>query len=65
MTDQISIRYRVGGMDCAACASKIETAVRRIPGVTDAGASYTAGTLNVTPANVPFVAVQKAVKSLG
>jgi len=26
-------RYRIGGMDCAACAAKIDTAVRRLPGV--------------------------------
>ena len=25
-------RYRVEGMDCAACAAKIDTAVRRVPG---------------------------------
>ena len=26
-------RYRVEGMDCAGCAAKIDTAVRRMPGV--------------------------------
>ena len=28
-------RYRVEGMDCAGCATKIDTAVRRMPGVED------------------------------
>jgi Cd2+/Zn2+-exporting ATPase len=31
----IQTRYRVEGMDCASCASKIDTAVRRMPGVED------------------------------
>ncbi|MFA6031334.1 MAG: cation transporter [Myxococcota bacterium] len=34
-------RYRVEGMDCAACATKIDTAVRRIPGVEDVSVSVT------------------------
>src|SRR5690606_27682480 len=50
---------------CAACAGKIETAVSRIPGVSEVGASFTAGTLNVVHDAVPFAVIQKAVKSLG
>lgn len=65
MAERIKTRYRVGGMDCAACASKIETAVSRVPGVSEVGASFTAGTLNVVHDDVPFAAIQKAVKSLG
>ncbi|MEO8757362.1 MAG: heavy metal translocating P-type ATPase [Devosia sp.] len=67
MTDAATIktRYRVGGMDCAACATKIETAVSRLAGVSEAGASFTAGTLNVSHSGVPFVAIEKVVKSLG
>jgi Cd2+/Zn2+-exporting ATPase len=65
MAEAITTKYRVGGMDCAACASKIETAVSRIPGVSEVGASYTAGTMNVVHEAVPFVAIQKALKSLG
>ena len=41
-------RFRVEGMDCASCAAKIETAVRRLPGVADATVSVQAGTLIVT-----------------
>lgn len=40
-------RFRVDGMDCAGCAMKIETAVRRIPGVAEATVSVMAGTLAV------------------
>ena len=35
----------VEGMDCAACALKIETAMQRLPGVSDINVSYTGGTL--------------------
>jgi Cd2+/Zn2+-exporting ATPase len=65
MAEATTTKYRVGGMDCAACASKIETAVSRIPGVTEVGASYTAGTMSVVHEDVPFVALEKAVRSLG
>ncbi|MGR9422794.1 heavy metal translocating P-type ATPase [Rhizobium leguminosarum] len=40
-------RYRVGGMDCAACATKIDTAVRRVAGVADVSVSVMAGTMTV------------------
>ncbi len=59
-------RFRVGGMDCAACASKIDTAVRRIDGVEDVSVSVTAGTMTVQhcPA-AASPAIAKAVTSLG
>ncbi|KSV82291.1 heavy metal translocating P-type ATPase [Ensifer sp. ENS08] len=40
-------RYRVEGMDCASCASKIDTAVRRLSGVEDVSVSVSAGTMSV------------------
>ncbi len=40
-------RYRVDGMDCAACAAKIDTAVRRVPGVVDVSVSVSAATMVV------------------
>ena len=40
-------RYRVDGMDCASCASKIDTAVRRLPGVEDVNVSVSAATMTV------------------
>ncbi len=40
-------RYRVDGMDCAACAAKIDTAVRRLPGVVDVSVSVSAATMVV------------------
>ena len=47
MTSVVETRYRVGGMDCASCAAKIETAVRRLPHIEDVTVSATAGTLRV------------------
>ncbi|MDK1492363.1 heavy metal translocating P-type ATPase [Sinorhizobium sp. 7-81] len=44
-------RYRVEGMDCASCAAKIDTAVRRISGVEDVRVSVTAGTVTVRHAD--------------
>lgn len=41
-------RYRLKGMDCGSCAAKIDTAVRRMPGVEDVSVSATAGTMTVS-----------------
>lgn len=59
-------RYRVEGMDCAACAAKIDTAVRRLPGIVDVAVSATAGTMTVhySGANDP-AAIERAVTGLG
>jgi Cd2+/Zn2+-exporting ATPase len=35
-----SLKLRIEGMDCAACAVKIENAMKRIPGVSDINVSY-------------------------
>lgn len=40
-------RYRVEGMDCASCASKIDKAVRGVTGIEDVSVSVTAGTMTV------------------
>ena len=60
-------RFRIGGMDCASCASKIDTAVRRIEGVEDVSVSVTAGTLTVhhEVAAAPKAAIAKMVTALG
>lgn len=65
MTEAIVTKFRVGGMDCANCASKVENAVSRLPGVTEVGASYTAQTMTVTHTDVPVAAIRNAVKSVG
>lgn len=42
------LKLQIEGMDCAACALKIETAMKRLPGISDINVSYTAGTLALT-----------------
>jgi Zn2+/Cd2+-exporting ATPase len=41
------LRFRVEGMDCASCARKIETALARVPGVSDVAANTTTETLRL------------------
>lgn len=59
-------RYRVEGMDCAGCATKIDTAVRRMPGVTDVAVSVTAATLTVDhDSSSDLSAIERKVTGLG
>lgn len=63
---EITSRYRVEGMDCASCASKIDTAVRRMPGVTDVSVSVTGSTLTVHHDETSDLrAIEKKVTGLG
>ena len=61
------IRYRVTGMDCAACATKIDTAIRRVPGVTDVTVSVAAGRMTVRHDSVaaPEAEIERGVTGLG
>jgi Cd2+/Zn2+-exporting ATPase len=53
-------------MDCASCAAKIETAVRRIDGVEDVSVSVAGGSLTVTHNGaVPKDAITRQVSRLG
>lgn len=66
MTAVNKARYKVGGMDCASCATKIDTAVRRMPGVEDVSVSVAAGTMTVSHNDsVDLSAVEKRVSGLG
>jgi len=59
-------RYRVEGMDCASCAAKIDTAVRRVPGVEDVMVSVPAGTMTVHHRDDSDLdAVEQKVRGLG
>jgi Cd2+/Zn2+-exporting ATPase len=59
-------RFRVSGMDCAACAAKIETAVRREPGVEDVSVSATAGTMTLRHSvETDLDAVTRKISGLG
>ncbi len=67
MISPVQTRYRVSGMDCAACATKVDTAVRRLPGVEDVSVSVSAGTMLVQHQPDPslFPAVKANLKGLG
>ena len=59
-------RYRVDGMDCAACATKIDTALRRVPGIADVAVSVTGGTMAVTHSpDTDRAAIERKVSGLG
>ncbi len=61
------LRYRVSGMDCGGCASKIENAVKRIEGVTTVQVSVTTGSLNVahTGNAITPAEIEQKVTALG
>ncbi|MGK9051154.1 heavy metal translocating P-type ATPase [Neorhizobium petrolearium] len=66
MTATNQARYKVGGMDCASCATKIDTAVRRMPGVEDVSVSVAAGTMTLSHDGTSDLgAIEKKVAGLG
>ena len=67
MSDATTLsRFRVEGMDCASCAAKITTAVRRVPGVESVSVSVSAGTMTVNyVSDADNGAVMRQVNGLG
>ncbi|WP_296020646.1 heavy metal translocating P-type ATPase [uncultured Agrobacterium sp.] len=66
MSTDLQTRFRIGGMDCASCASKIDTAVRRMQGVEDVSVSVTAGTMSIRHDQTSDLdAIGKKVRGLG
>ncbi|WEX77515.1 heavy metal translocating P-type ATPase [Sinorhizobium numidicum] len=58
-------RYRVEGMDCASCAAKIDTAVRRVAGVEDVKISAAMGTMTVRHTGAVGPVIIRKVGGLG
>lgn len=59
-------QYRITGMDCSACAAKIETATRKIDGVNDVKVSIASQLMTLTVAEAPVLpGVERAVMDLG
>ncbi|GGE16366.1 ATPase [Aureimonas endophytica] len=59
-------RFRVTGMDCAACGNKVDTAIRRLPGVEDVAVSVSTGAVKVRHADgFDVAAVTRQVRNLG
>ncbi|CBS91626.1 Lead, cadmium, zinc and mercury-transporting ATPase, P-type family (plasmid) [Azospirillum lipoferum 4B] len=59
-------RYRVSGMDCGSCAAKIETALRRVPGIREVRVSVPGGTVTIShEAALGVDAVVRPLAALG
>jgi Cd2+/Zn2+-exporting ATPase len=61
----IDTRFRVTGMDCAACATKVEAATRRVSGVEAVSVSVTAGTMTVRHAGADLTQITRKVVEVG
>jgi Co/Zn/Cd efflux system component/copper chaperone CopZ len=67
-TDQLgAVRYRVTGMDCSACAAKIEAAACSVAGVRDAKVSIASQemTLRTEDGAAPLPEVERSITRLG
>jgi Zn2+/Cd2+-exporting ATPase len=62
---QLSLRYRVEGMDCASCARKVETALTRVPGISDIAVNTTTETLRLKAVDGASEHVEEVVRGLG
>ena len=66
LSQAASTKFRIKGMDCASCATKIETAVARLEGVTDVKVGLQTETLTVAMTSPEKgSAVEDAVRKLG
>ena len=66
--DRDTLRLHIEGMDCAGCASKIESAVSKVPGVGNVTANATLGRVSVTSSGevpLPQQSVEAAIRGLG
>ena len=65
--DAVEVQYRVTGMDCSSCATKIETAARKLEGVSDVRVSIASQvmTLAVDRPDARLPEVEKTVTGLG
>ena len=64
--ETLESRYRVSGMDCAGCGRKIDTAIRRLPGVEDVSVTVQTGVLKIRHGGaLSDEAVLQQLRSLG
>lgn len=62
------MQYRIEGMDCASCVGKIETALARMPGVSDIQLNFATEKLELTlapDATTQVNDIEKTIKRLG
>jgi Cd2+/Zn2+-exporting ATPase len=64
---ELALRLRVEGMDCSACAIKVENALKRLPGLSDINMNYAAETLSLRldENRTPRAVVEDKIRSLG
>lgn len=62
--DEPSLALDIDGMTCAACAARIETVVKRVPGVTAANVNFATETAYVS-GDVPLDAIKAAITRAG
>ncbi|MCW2241394.1 heavy metal translocating P-type ATPase [Azospirillum canadense] len=62
-----SLRYKVAGMDCPSCVTKVETALRRVPGADDIGLNYHTQILRLTldEATTSRAKLEDTIRNLG
>ncbi|MXP63345.1 cadmium-translocating P-type ATPase [Roseomonas sp. M0104] len=61
------LAWHVEGMDCASCVAKVETAMKRLPGVSDVSVNLMAErlTLRLEPGRTDTAAIQRSLAALG
>ncbi|HEY0834215.1 MAG TPA: heavy metal translocating P-type ATPase [Azospirillum sp.] len=65
--DKQSLRYKVAGMDCPSCVTKVEAALRRVPGADDIGLNYHTQILRLKldEATTPRAKLEDTIRNLG
>ena len=53
--------YKMRDLDCANCAAKMESAIQKLPGVTDASVSFMAQKMTVEAEDARFDEIMKEV----
>jgi Cu+-exporting ATPase len=66
-TGSSNVTIPIGGMTCAACAQRIEKALRKLPGVASASVNFATekATVNYDPQQVRVSAIREAIEKAG
>ena len=57
-------KFKLEDLDCANCAAKMEEAIKKIDGVSDASVSFLAQKMTIEAADEKFDAIMEEVKSV-
>src|SRR3978361_185937 len=64
-TAPAELQFAVSGMTCASCVARVEKALKKVPGVTDASVNLATEKAQVTAVGVPLAALIAAVGKAG